>query len=134
MLEFIFFNKKTCDLFADSASSPGIEPIIENEDESYIVRLPEDIDDVILEKLEDYYDELLDMDRDLAEQEEGSADDIHAAGISVQLKNGRTVYAGISPELLNRVMKNISSEELNILVCAIVDAVENPDDRSLCQR
>ena len=134
MLEFIFFNQKTCALFEKYASSLGIEPIIETEDESYIVRLSEESDEVILEQLEDYYDELLDMDRELAEEEQGSTDDINSAGISVQLKDGRTVYASVSPELINRVMQNISTEELNILVCAIVDAVENPDERSLCQR
>lgn len=134
MLEFIFFSKKTCELFGESAASSGIEPIIECEDDSFIVRLAEDSDEEILDKLEDYYDELLDMDRELAEEQADSASDINTAGITVQLKDGRTVYAGVSPELLSKVMQNISSEELNILVCAIADAVENPDERSLCQR
>ena len=36
-------------------------------------------------------------------------------------------------DLINRVLKNISTDELNTLVEAIADAVENPDSRSYCQ-
>ena len=135
MLEYIFFNKKTCHLFEKSAISSGIKATISCEDECFMVRLPEDSDEVILEKLEDYYDELMDMDRALAEQEQDDlSENIHAAGISIQLKDGRNVYASVSPELLNKVMQCISSDELNTLVCAITEAVEDPDQRGLCQR
>ncbi|MBE9561029.1 MAG: hypothetical protein IMF15_09585 [Proteobacteria bacterium] len=92
------------------------------------------MDEVILEKLEDYYDELMDMDRSLAEQQDDSTDNIHAAGINIRLKDGRYVYASVSPELLNKVMQSISTDELNTLVCAITEAVEDPDENSLCQR
>ena len=134
MLEYIFFNKKTCDLFEKTATSSGIKPVIHCEDEHFIARLPDDLDEVVIEKLEDCYDELLDMDRDLVEQQEGLAEDIHAAAITIQLKDGRIVYASLEPELLARVMQNISADDLNTLVCAITEAVENPDERSLCQR
>jgi hypothetical protein len=135
MLEYIFFNKKTCRLFEKSAISSGIKPVTDFEDECFTVRLPEDSDEAILEKLEDYYDELMDMDRELAEQQQDNlSGDIHTAGITIQLKNGRNTYASVSPELLNKVMRNISADELNTLVCAITDAVEDPDERGLCQR
>ena len=134
MLDYIFFNKKTCDLFEKSAKSSGIKTIVDCADGTFTVRLPEDSDEVILEKLEDYYDELVDMDRSLAEQQDDSTDNIHAAGITVQLKDGRNVYANVSPDLLNKVMQSISMDELNTLVCAITEAVEDPDESSLCQR
>ncbi|MFV9615807.1 MAG: hypothetical protein ACNYZG_07620 [Gammaproteobacteria bacterium] len=133
MLEYIFFNKKTCHLFEKTAISAGIKPVINYADECFTVTIPEDLDEVILEKLEDDYDELMDIDRDLTEQQD-SVDDIHAAGITIQLKDGRFVYASVTPELLNKVMQSISADELNTLVCAITEAVENPDERGLCQR
>ncbi len=134
MLEYIFFNKKTCHLFEKTAISAGINPIIDCADECFTVRIPEDTDEVILEKLENDYDKLMDVDRDLTEQQQDSADDIHAAGITIQLKDGRFVYASVTPELLNKVMQSISADELNTLVCAITEAVEDPDGRGLCQR
>ena len=134
MLEYIFFNKKTCHLFEKTAISAGIKPIINYADECFTVTIPEDLNEVILEKLEDDYDELMDIDRDLTEQQLDSTDDIHAAGITIQLKDGRYVYASVSPDLLNKVMQSISADELNTLVCAITEAVEEPDERGVCQR
>ena len=134
MLEYIFFNKKTCSLFEKTAILAGTNPVIDCADECFTVRLPEDLDEVVLEKLENDYDKLLDIDRDLTEQQQDSTEDIHAAGITIQLKNGRYVYASVTPELLNKVMQSISADELNTLVCAITEAVEDPDERGLCQR
>ncbi len=31
-------------------------------------------------------------------------------------------------------MQSINADELNTLVCAITEAVEDPDERGLCQR
>ena len=134
MLEYIFFNKKTCHLFEKTAKTAGIKPVINCADECFTVTIPEDLNEVILEKLENDYDKLMDIDRDLTEQQQDSTEDIHAAGITIQLKDGRFVYASVTPELLNKVMQSISTDELNTLVCAITEAVENPDERGLCQR
>ena len=134
MLDYIFFNKQTCHLFEKTAISAGINPTIDCADEGFTVTIPEDIDEVILEKLESDYDKLMDVDRDLTEQQQDSANDIHAAGITIQLKDGRVVCASVTPELLNKVMQSISADELNTIVCAITEAVEEPDARGLCQR
>ena len=135
MLEYIFFNKTTCKLFEKYATSSEITVTIDCAEDCFTVRLSEDLDEDLLQKLEDYYDELMDMDRTLSEQQqESSARDIHTAGINIQLKDGRYVYASVSPVLLNKLMQCISTDELNTLVCAITEAVEDPDESSLCQR
>jgi len=135
MLEYIFFNKKTCNLFEKAATSSGLKPIIDCQEEYFTVTLAEDSDEDALEKLEDFYDELMDMDRALAEkQQDDLSESINVAGITIQLKDGRNVYASVSPDLLNKVMQSISVDELNTLVCAITEAVEDPDERGLCQR
>jgi predicted glycosyl hydrolase (DUF1957 family) len=132
MLEYIFFHEKTCHLFEKAATSAGIPAEISCVETCFTVKLPEDLDEVVLEKLENYYDELMDMDRDLAEKEMDTAEDIHTAGITIQLKDGRNVYARVSPQLLNKVMQSISTDELNTLVCAITEAIEDPDESGLC--
>jgi hypothetical protein len=71
MLDYIFFNRKTCHLFEISAKSADIKTLVDCADDCFTVRLPEDLDEVILEKLEDYYDELVDIDRTLSEQQSG---------------------------------------------------------------
>ena len=135
MLEYVFFNQQPCNKFMERAANEGIEAIIHQQDESFIVNLPEDIDDDLQEALEQLYDELIDMDRDIEERKpDDSQGIIHTAGITVSLSDGRTVYANVSPELLSKVLQCIDTCELNILVDAIVRAVETPDASSLCQR
>ena len=110
-----------------------ISPTIDCADECFTVRLPDDLDEVILEKLKNDYDKLMDIDRDLTEQQQDSANDIHAAGITVQLKDGRDVYASVTPELLSKVMLSISTDELNTFSMRDYGSSRRPDKRSLCQ-
>ena len=65
---------------------------------------------------------------------EDTTPDQQSAGVVVNLKSGDRVYAEVPSALLARVMAALTPEELGTLVDAIVDAVENPDARSLCQR
>ena len=78
--------------------SAGINPTIDCAYVCFTVRLPDDFGEVTLEKLENDYDKLMDIDRDLTEQQQDSANDIHAAGITIQLKDGRVVCASVTPE------------------------------------
>ena len=134
MLEFIFFNQEPQQRFVDLAQEHGIEITLNREEESWIVQLPEDIDDKLVDLLEQRYDELMELDQRLTEQHDNSDDALHSAGITIQLKNGDNVYARVPPDLLNRVLQCISNEELNLIVNAIVEAVENPQTTRLCQK
>jgi hypothetical protein len=134
MLEYIFFNKKIAELFIIRANEFQIASSLQPNDACFTVTLSEDENEDKLELLEDYYDELFEMDRDLSEQESDDTNDLHSAGVTVQLKDGRYVYASVPPELLSKLMNSLSSNELNTLVCAISNAVESPDEKSLCQR
>jgi hypothetical protein len=71
-------------------------------------------------------------DRNLAEKEMDTAEDIHTTDITIQLKDSRYIYAKVSPDRLNKVMQSISTDELNTLVCAITEAIEDPDESGLC--
>jgi len=135
MLEYVFFNLQPCTAFTTHAESKGIRVNVDEDDGSYIVTLSEDIDEALLDTLERLYDELIDLDRDIEEQKlDDSADNKHTAGITVELDDGSTVYANVSPLLLSKLLQCIDFQELNILVDAIAKAVENRDTHSLCQR
>jgi len=56
-----------------------------------------------------------------------------AAGLCVQLDDGRTTLAKIDPDLRGRVLMTISYKELGKLVAAVVEVVENPPEVSLCR-
>jgi len=133
MLEYIFFDRRPWQLFINFLQHQGLTPQSAQEEQGFMVRLPDDTDDDLMEAIEARYDELLDMNEQLFSEQEGE-DHVHRAGVSVNLSDGRTVEAGVSPLLLNRILEVLSTDELGQFINAIVDAVENPDDRPFCQR
>ena len=134
MLEFIFFHQNISKLFTDFIAGLGIEYRVKDAAETITVSVSEDLDDELVEKIEDEYDRLLDLSRDLTDSEEGeSRDNYQKASLLITLKNGEISYAHVDTDMVNRMLQVISTTELNQFIEAVADAVENPDDRSYCQ-
>ncbi len=134
MLEFIFFHQSISKLFTDFIAGLGIEYRVKDAAETITVSVSEDVDDELVEKIEDEYDRLLDLSRDLTDSEEGeSRDNYQKASLLITLKNGEISYAHVDTDMVNRMLQVISTTELNQFIEAVADAVENPDDRSYCQ-
>jgi hypothetical protein len=133
MLEFVFFHDQTRDRFVALLDGHGIPWTAADEVEGHIVALPDETDDALLERVEAEYAELMDLDQALAEQAE--SEDVHeAAGVVLELESGQRVYARLPPDLLAKLARVLTPEELGTLVDAVVDAVEHPDPRPLCAR
>lgn len=133
MLEYIFFDQRPWQQFIDYLESLGLQPARSSGDQGWLVALPEDLDDALDEKIEAYYDQMLEMNESLVAEEEGEAH-VHTAGVNVTLADGRVVQAAIDPSLMQRLLDAVTPQELGELVNAIADAVENPDERPFCQR
>ncbi|MDX1268486.1 MAG: hypothetical protein R3311_14065 [Oceanisphaera sp.] len=134
MLEFIFFHLDICKLFTRFVEQLGVEYEIKDDGETITVLVPDDLDDSRVEQLEDEYDRLLDISREQTDRDEGeSRENYQKASLLITLNNGEKSYAHVDMDLINRALRNISMVEFNTLVEAIVDAVENPDNRSYCQ-
>lgn len=133
MLEYIFFDERPWRQFIDYLESLGLKPESSSENQGWLVALPEDLDDELDEKIEAYYDRMLEMNEALVAEAEGEAH-VHTAGVSVNLSDGRVVQAEVDPKLMKRLLEAVSPEELGAFVNAVVDAVENPDERPFCQR
>ena len=135
MLDYIFFHRIPFDRFVAFLREKGIRPETECSDDGFEVRVPEDLDDALSDQVEECYEELMALNQELFESEQSQGDDnYHAAGVVLNLKDGSTVYADVDAPLLARVMAVLTAEEFGQVVNAIVDAVENPDSRGLCQR
>jgi len=134
MLEFAFFHPKPSQLFVDFLDQHKIESFQSIEDESLIlIKIAILEDDALLDKIETCYEELLEMNQMLFEKA-ANEDEFVVAGVVVNLNDGRSVYADIDTKILIKLMEALSSFELNDLINAVVDAVENPDKRSPCER
>lgn len=135
MLEYILFHEKPFQLFIDWLQAKGISPETEIEADNYLIKIPEDLDDNLLDDVDEKYDALMDMNQQLVDDEEKeNQQGHHMAGIVVTLKNGTVSYADVDPKSLGRVINAISPEEFGEIVAAIADAVENPQPHAYCRR
>ncbi len=133
MLEYVFFHPEPCERFVAFLREHALDPEVREEGETWEVCLPEGLPDDQVERIEARYDELLELNRRLHD-EEAPEGEYHAAGVVLDLAGGQRVYARVDPVLLARIMSVLTPEEFGRVVHAIVDAVENPDPRTMCQR
>ncbi|MBW9257706.1 MAG: hypothetical protein K1566_08670 [Candidatus Thiodiazotropha sp. (ex. Lucinisca nassula)] len=133
MLEYVFFDQRPWQEFVDYLQHLGLAIETARDDEEWLVYVPEGLDDETDEKIEARYETLLEMNEQLVAGQQGAAH-VDTAGINVSLMDGRVVQAEVDPRLINRLLQVVSVEELGEFVTAIALAVEQGDERPLCQR
>jgi hypothetical protein len=133
MFDYIFFAHEPRDRFVALLKEKGLVPEFAGNEDELIVKIDEDIDDALLDTIDEFYDAMLDLNEAIVAEAEGE-DHKHAAGITINLKNGKSVQVAVDPAFLNRLLEAISSEELGRFVNQIADAVENPDDTPFCKK
>ena len=135
MLEYVFFDERPRDQFVNFLQEKAVELKLEEDEGLFKVWISEDLDDDLDEAIEDFYDDMMALNQQLYEDENNEAEvGYNAAGIVLELNTGENVYAQVDPELLGRIMTVVTPDEFNTVVNAIVEAVENPDARTPCQR
>ena len=135
MLEYVFFDERPRDQFVNFLQEKAVELKLEEDEGLLKVWISEDLDDDLDEAIEDFYDDMMALNQQLYEDESNEAEvGYNAAGIVLELNTGENVYAQVNPELLGRIMTVVTPDEFNTVVNAIVEAVENPDARTPCQR
>jgi len=135
MLEYVFFDERPRDQFVTFLQEKSVELKLEEDEGLLKVWISEDLDDDLDEAIEDFYDDMMALNQQLYEDESNEAEvGYNAAGIVLELNTGENVYAQVNPELLGRIMTVVTPDEFNTVVNAIVEAVENPDARTPCQR
>jgi hypothetical protein len=140
MLEYVFFDERPYLGFLQFLRSRGIEPETSTGEDgfdldTFEVRLPEELDDALAAEIEACYDRMMDLNQELFDQAAaGGLDNQHAAGVVVNLSDGRAAYARVDPKLLNKVLQVLTPPEFGQIVDAIASAVEDPDSHSLCQK
>ncbi len=133
MLEYILFSERIRDIFICWLQDNNIEFELAGNDEEFLILIDENIDDSIEEKIEAQYDLLLDESAKAVDEEDNSSGAIHLVGIQYTDKNGDIAQVRIPPELANQLQRCLTASELQGFVQLIADAVENPNNKSLCQ-
>lgn len=133
MFDYIFSHKILADEFCVQLTSLSIHTASRNDDLGFVVSIPEDMDDAVADQVEDIYDSLMEKSEKMLDAESEMAGK-HVAAITVNLNDGRVAQVAVRPELMNKILGALTFEELNELVEAITEGVEQPDNRPLCQR
>ena len=139
MLDYIFFHETPVKKFKSFLKNEKIpyEDDIEFqasiEESGFTVSISDDYELDVLDRVENYYDEMMDLNEQLVSEEEGNAE-IKTAGITVNLADGSTVLADVDPNLIYKLSAALTPAEILELINAIASAVENPDNRPLCKR
>lgn len=135
LLDYVLFHQIPYSKFVEYLNTANIAMNTSHKDGVYTISISVDIADELAESIEQRYDELLDMSRELlaAETPQGKGN-FSIATVIVDLASGETSNAHIRPDLLYKIMNVIDEKELGEFVQAITEAVENPDDRSFCHK
>ncbi len=134
MIEFALFSQKPVEMFIKFLSNKGLSPKTRETDDCYLVCLPEDLGSELHESIDTEYDRLLTMDMTMAEDDEADNAGYHSSAIVVHLPDGSHSYATVNPAYMARIMEVLTAEEFGEIVNAIVDAVEQPETRTSCQK
>ncbi|TXH71197.1 MAG: hypothetical protein E6Q83_03070 [Thiothrix sp.] len=136
VLEYLFFTREIADQFAEqlAARSVDYQEVIEAVQEAIVFKIPESVGQQVWDELDDLYDELSLADQALLESEVEDESAQAAAGIYLQLANGKQTIAQVNPDLVNRILSVLSLEEFNQFLDTLVKSVEQPDDSAICQR
>jgi len=137
MLEYLFFTQEIADKFIAYLKDKNLvweqknDPMLG----SIVIQTPEDIEDKLWDEIDDYHEALGKEDQKLLEDELASSDtETNAAGIYIQLEDGKQTVAQIDPEVMNKMLSVISMDEFNDFIETIVSSVEKPDDVPICEK
>ena len=135
MLEYVFFHQKPFEIFVEFLKNKQLEVETGENDGVFDIRIADNLDDGLSEQVEAEYDRLMQMNHELFFTENPStSENYRMATVMITLKSGELTSAHIPPDILGRVLEVIDEVELNQIISAVVEAVENPDERSYCQK
>lgn len=133
MLEFIFFNDGLRDQFVEFAESLDLECESRLDELGTVVMVPEDLPDEIEDQLEDRYAELMEQQAALAD-EDTDVTQHQVVGINVTFSDGSERTLKLDPAIVNRMLECFTLEEIQELVSAIANSLQNATSAPLCQR
>jgi len=134
MLEYVLFAEQLRDRFTGWLDDNGIAYQTGGDADELLVRVDENLDEDVQDRIDEQYDLLLEESARLADEEDDSADSVHLVGIQFQRSDSTVGLVRITPELANRLHRCLDMVELQAFVQTVVEAVENPDSGPLCRR
>lgn len=129
--DFIFFDPELRNGFVEFVESQGISCQLREDPLGFIVALPDSIDDDLLDRIEQRYEE---FEQAQAERMTHSGGLQQLAGIRFELPDGRSCMVPLEVDVAHRLLASFSIEEVQQLFQSVIDSAQAVDsDRPLCQ-
>ena len=132
MYEYLFFDDDLKYKFTQKLTELHTDYKESIDNDNLCIGIDENLDEKIVDKIDDFYDILLDEQADITIAEEPES--INTVGIQFTTSTGELSQAKLDPKLVNRLLEILTYQELQGLVQTIASATENPAVNPLCQK
>ncbi|MDO8351673.1 MAG: hypothetical protein Q7S94_11045 [Gallionella sp.] len=130
MIEYIFFDATLRDRFMVCAEQRDITCTAIEDNMGMVVAIPEETPEILLDELEEYYDQLQDEQADLSK---GTGDLKRLAGFRFNLPDGQSRMLPLQADMAHRLMASFSLKEIQELFDAVAYCTLNPNSEHLCR-
>jgi len=133
MIEYILFDEGLRDRFLEIVAGQGIASEVRADQiEGFVVALPDDLADEVVDFLEDEYDALMEEQRSLIESQDGDKART-LMGVKITLPDGQQRMVPLPAIYARRLYEHFTIEEIQQCVAGIAESVLKPDAGSLCR-
>ena len=133
MIEYILFDEGLRDRFLEIVAAQGIASEVRADQiEGFVVALPDDLADEVVDFLEDEYDALMEEQRCLIESQDGDKART-LMGVKITLPDGQQRMVPLPAIYARRLYEHFTIEEIQQCVAGIAESVLKPDAGSLCR-
>ena len=133
MIEYILFDESLRDRFIAIVAGQGIASEVRADQiEGFVVSLPDDLADEVVDRLEEEYDTLMVEQRCLVESREGDQART-LMGVKITLPDGQLRMVPLPAIYARRLYEHFTIEEIQQCVAGIAKSVLKPDAGSLCR-
>ncbi|MBU0587085.1 MAG: hypothetical protein KJ852_00825 [Gammaproteobacteria bacterium] len=132
--QYIFFDAQLRDRFMQSVTQHALRCETRPDTmEGFVVELSEEPDDEVLDALETQYETLMDEQIALAESREGWITH-QVAGVGITRADGSPCMVRLPADIARLLLANFTAGQVQALVQAVAQSLENPVDGPLCKR
>jgi len=132
MIEYILFDEGLRDRFLEIVAAQGIaSEVWADQIEGFVVALPDDLADDVVDLLEEEYDALMKEQRRLTELLDGDKART-LMGVKITLPDGQQRMVPLPAVYARRLYEHFTIEEIQQCVAGIAESVLKPDAGSLC--
>ncbi len=129
MLKYLFSHEILAKQFVGIATSYHIESNLKSKQTGWEVQLVDELDDLTVIQLNDYYTDLSRQDYELSHPRE-IMNPPSEVTINISLENGETIETKLDKNILNKLASALNHDESILLLTSIANAIQNQEENS----